>query len=67
MSQPAFDAETWIDAVAPSLGLQIDPAWRAEIIFHLGLVSRAAALVAGAGPEARECEQAPIYTPEQVA
>ncbi len=67
MSQPIFDAETWIDTVAPSLGLNIDPGWRKEIVFHLGLVSCAAALVAEAPVEALECEPAPIFTPGQIA
>ena len=66
MSEPVFDAETWMDVAAPAMGLTLDPAWRGEIAFHLALVARAAAFVGEAPKEALESEPAPIFTPGSV-
>jgi len=39
------DWDTWIDAVAPALGLPVDAAWRPGVARFLGLAAGMAALV----------------------
>ena len=49
-----------LDAMAPALGLKIDPAWRGEVIAHWLATARAARLVL-AFPLDDEVEPAPVF------
>lgn len=55
----AFDA--LIDAVAPLLGIPIEPEWRPSIRIHLGITLRHAAALA-AFPLSDELDPAPVFT-----
>ena len=50
-----------IDALAPALGLRVDPAWREAVRTHLRLSLGHAALVADF-PLPDEMEPAPVFT-----
>ncbi len=63
MTRP-FDAAAHADAMAASLGLAIDPAWRPAVVEHLAAIARAAELVLTFEPAA-ESEPAPVYEPER--
>ncbi len=59
MSDDAYDA--LIDAVAPLLGIAVDPDWRPAIRTHLGITLRhASALAAFALPD--DIDPAPVFT-----
>lgn len=62
MTKPAFDADTFLDTVAPALGLSIAPEWRAGVHFHLTVTAKAAGLVLDF-PLADEIEAAPVFEP----
>ncbi|MBV9077590.1 MAG: DUF4089 domain-containing protein [Methylobacteriaceae bacterium] len=49
-----------VDAMAPMLGIAIDPAWRAAVVANLQATTRAAALVL-AFPLDDELEPAPVF------
>jgi Protein of unknown function (DUF4089) len=49
-----------VDAMAPALGLSVDPAWRGEVIAHWLATARAARLVL-AFPLEDELEPAPVF------
>ncbi|MHB2168874.1 DUF4089 domain-containing protein [Alsobacter sp. R-9] len=59
---PAFDPEAVIDAMAPLLGITVDPAFRPGVLTNLGVIAAMAALVDGAAIDERE-EPAPVYRP----
>lgn len=58
----APDFEAWIDAMAPVMGITVDPAWRAGIVQNLQVTHRLAALVLELPMDERE-EPAPVYQP----
>jgi Protein of unknown function (DUF4089) len=64
MSKPTtpLDAEAWIDATAPALGLAIDPAWRPGVAANLTRMAELADLVL-AFPLADDADAAPVYRP----
>jgi hypothetical protein len=57
---PGFDAEVWLDATAPALGLNIDPDWRHGVLAHLSVAAAMAALVAETELDTR-VEPAPVF------
>jgi len=62
MSDDAFDAEALIDAMAPFLGLPVEPDYRPGIAAHLTVAHRIAQDVL-AFPTGDEDEPAPVYRP----
>ena len=54
--------DAWIDAVAPTLGLRIDPTHRPGVRQYLQLASTMAERVMGWTPEAHD-EPAPLFRP----
>ncbi len=59
MTEPNLDA--MIDALAPALGLRIDPAWREAVRANLEVTLRMASIVDEfALPD--EAEPAPVFT-----
>lgn len=59
---PAFDADAIADAMAPLLGLVIDPAFRPGVIQNLKVMAAMADLVLSAPMDDRE-EPAPVFRP----
>jgi len=59
---PDFDAEAWLDATVPALGLTLDPAWRDGVIAYLRLTAAMAEAVNGFPLDDRE-EPAPVFRP----
>jgi len=59
----AFDPARHLDALAPALGLSIDPAWRAEVEQFLATAQRMAALVEGFPPGTELEHLAPTFEP----
>ena len=60
MTDPAFDAEAYVDAAARLVGLPLDPAHRPGVVLNLERIAQMAALVtAFALPE--ETEPAPVF------
>ena len=55
-----FDPEALIEAMAPLLGLVIDPAFRPGIVTNLGVTARFAAIVLDAPGDAED-DQAPVF------
>jgi hypothetical protein len=51
-----------LDAASGLLGLDVDPAWRAEILANMKIIAEAARLVAEF-PLADEIEPAPVFSP----
>lgn len=58
--RPPVDHRAIIDAVAPLLGLAIEPEWRDAVIANLAATARAAELVL-ALPLDDEVEPAPVF------
>lgn len=58
----AFDPEAVMDAMAPMLGLKIEPAARAAVARNLEVTARFAALVLEV-PLDDEAEPAPVFVP----
>jgi len=58
-----FDPATHLDAMAPALGLAIDPAWRAEVEQFLAVAARMATLVDGFPPGEELEHMAPVFRP----
>jgi hypothetical protein len=58
---PAFDPDTYAEAVAGLLALPIDPAWMPSIAANLRVLHAAADLV-GAFPLPDEAEAAPVFS-----
>jgi 1-carboxybiuret hydrolase subunit AtzG-like protein len=54
------EAAAVLDAMAPALGLEVDPGWRAGVIAHWQATARAARLVL-AFPLDDEVEPAPVF------
>jgi hypothetical protein len=59
---PPFDPEALIDAMAPLVGIPVDPAFRPGVAANLALIATMAALVDGAPLDERE-EPAAVYRP----
>lgn len=59
----AFDPAKHLDAMAPVLGLKIDPAWRPEVEQFLAVAARMAALVDGFPPDEELEHSAPVFRP----
>jgi hypothetical protein len=51
-----------LDAAARLLGLSVEPAWRAEILFHMKVIAEAVQLV-GEFPLDEAIEPAPVFAP----
>ena len=62
MSEPAFDAEALIEAMAPLLGLVVGEASREPVRTHLEIAARYAALLEQIALGDHE-EPAPVFTP----
>jgi len=62
MSQQAFDAEAYMDAVAPALDLTVDAAHRAGVIANLQRIAAVAAVFLDA-KLADELEPGPVFKP----
>ena len=62
MSDKSFDAERWVDTVAPTIGLPIAPEHRPGVVANLGAIAAMAELVMDfALPD--DTEPAPIFRP----
>jgi hypothetical protein len=57
-----FDAERFVDAAAPAVGLTLDPAHRPGVVANIGRVHQMARLVLDF-PLAEEIEPAAVFTP----
>ncbi len=57
-----FHAEAVLDAMAPLVGIPVDPAFRPGVVANLTLIAKMAALVDGAAIDERE-EPAAVYRP----
>ncbi len=64
MTDQPFDPEAVIDAVAPMLGLTIEPVYRAGIVTNLAITARFAALVLDF-PLGDDAEPAPVFRPAE--
>jgi hypothetical protein len=62
MTEPIFDADAIIDAMAPLLGLVVTEASRGAVKTHLAIAERYAALLEEFALEDHE-EPAPVFTP----
>jgi hypothetical protein len=62
MSEPVFDANAIIEAMAPLLGLVVGEASRGPVKTHLEIAARYAALMEEAALGDHE-EPAPVFTP----
>ena len=62
MTEPIFNADTFIEAIAPLLGLFVGDASRAAVKTHLDIAARYAALLEEAAISDHE-EPAPVFTP----
>jgi hypothetical protein len=62
MNEMPFDAAAYVDLVAPLMGLDIDPAFRAGVVANVALIARLAEAVA-AFPLPDDIEAGPIFTP----
>jgi hypothetical protein len=62
MSEPAFDADAIIEAMAPLLGLVVGEASRGPVKTHLEIAARYAALMEATALDDHE-EPAPVFTP----
>lgn len=58
-----FDAEAWLDATAPVLGLYVMPEWRPNVVLYLGLAAKAAALFVDWPLDVAQDELAPVFRP----
>ena len=59
---PAFDAESYAEAMAKALELPLPPEWNAAVVAHLQATAAAAGLVL-AFPLADDVEPAPVFEP----
>lgn len=59
---PDFDADAWLDATAPALGLTVESEWRDGVIGYLRLTAAMAETVNGFPLDDRE-EPAPVFRP----
>lgn len=57
-----FDAQTHLDAMAPAMGLTIDPAWQDTVIANLQATARMAGMV-GSFALDDHVEPAPVFVP----
>jgi hypothetical protein len=62
MTDRAFDAEAYVDAAAPLVGLTIDPAHRPGVVLNIQRIAAMAALVMDF-PLPDESEPAPVFRP----
>ena len=58
----AFDAQAHLAAMAPTMGLTIDPAWQDTVIANLKATAGMAALI-GSFPLDNHVEPAPVFVP----
>jgi len=58
-----FDPAKHLDALAPALGLDIDPAWRPQVEQFLAVAARMAALLDGFPPGEELEHAAPVFEP----
>jgi hypothetical protein len=61
MKEP-FDAEAFVAATAPALGLSLDPAHRPGVVMNIGRIAAFAQLLLEF-PLEGEVEPAPVFTP----
>jgi hypothetical protein len=57
-----FDAERFVDAAAPAVGLTLDPAHRPGVVANIARIRQMAWLVLDF-PLAEEVEPAPVFVP----
>ena len=62
MAETKFDPEAWLAVAAPALGFEVRAEWRPGILMHLGLTSKAAALLLE-WPLDTHAEPGPIFRP----
>ena len=62
MSEPTFDPDRLIDALAPLLGLTLSDASRAQVRLHVAIAAARAETLREA-PLADDAEPAPVFTP----
>ena len=60
--RPSFDPHSVIDAMAPLLGIPVDPSFRPGIVANLELIAMLAALLDAAPIDERE-EPAAVFRP----
>ena len=60
--RPSFDPQAVIDAMAPLLGIPVDPSFRPGIVANLELIAMLAALLDAAPIDERE-EPAAVFRP----
>ena len=60
MPKPAFEADAFLDTVAPALGLVIEPDWRPAVRQQLVAAAEAAGLVLDF-PLSDQVESAPVF------
>ena len=65
MTHETFDAEAWVAAAAPAVGLTIAPAWREQVVLHTKLLAAAAAQFTDFPLDIVHDEAAPVFRPEQ--
>ncbi len=63
MTTPEFDAEAYIVAVAPTLGLDIQGARRAQVAVFLGIAKGMADLLDAAPVPDGTLDLAPVFSP----
>jgi hypothetical protein len=59
---PPFDPDALLDAMAPLVGIPVEPAFRPGVVANLTLIATMAALVDGMPLDERE-EPAAVYRP----
>jgi len=59
---PPFDQEALLDAMAPLVGIPVEPAFRPGVVANLTLIATMADLVDGMSLDERE-EPAAVYRP----
>lgn len=60
-----FNAEAWVGAAAPALGLTIAPEWQDAVVLHTRLLAGAAAQFIDFPLDIAHDEAAPVFRPEQ--
>lgn len=60
------DLERYLDATATAIGLDIAPAWRAEVLANLERTAAVAALILEFPIPEEDAEMAPVFCPGEV-